>query len=176
MGQRIVPANRRSAESALSSAPPPEGFSEREIELVRLMVFGSPEPQIIMGQSVAAYSPMTLERACRFLDYRIRKGRRLASSEEFVRFRGQLLRELRESEGPRNLATAIKIRDDNSDGSAATKTVQLKACAFIEGAPEKASVTVNVNQQTNVANIVPGYVIRLPAVKPAETIEGERAD
>jgi hypothetical protein len=168
-----LPANRRSAENALSIAPPPEGFSEREIELVRLMVFGSPERQIIMGQDVEAYSPMSLEQACRFTGYRIRKGRRLASSEEFIRFRGQLLRELRESEGPRNLATAIAIRDDKGDGSAATKTVQLKACQFIEGPPEKPCVTVNVNTQTNVG-IQPGYVIRLPALpaKPAPTIEG----
>jgi hypothetical protein len=37
----------------------------------------------------------------------------------------------------------------------------LKACQFIEGKPDGASVVVNVNQTSNV--ISPGYVIRLPA-------------
>jgi hypothetical protein len=37
----------------------------------------------------------------------------------------------------------------------------------IEGSEGKAGVVVNVNQQTNVAAITPGYVIRLPASRPA---------
>jgi hypothetical protein len=156
-----LPAKRRSAESALSQVKPPEGLAEREIEIARLMTFGSPDAQIVMGADIPAGWPMTLEQAARFVGYRIRKARRLASSEEFIRFRGSLMRELRQSEGPRNLATAIRIRDDEGDGSAATKTAQLKACQFIEGPPEKGGVTVNVNQQTNVAAITPGYVIRL---------------
>jgi hypothetical protein len=57
------------------------------------------------------------------------------------------------------LATAIEIRDDDGDGSAAIRTVRLKACQFIEGKPDGASVTVNVQQ--NVAAITPGYVVRL---------------
>ena len=87
----------------------------------------------------------------------------LADLPAFNVYRRQLLKERRESEHARNLATAIAIRDDEGDGSAATKTVQLKACAFIEGPPDKGGVVVNVNQQTNVAAISPGYVIKLPA-------------
>ena len=67
--------------------------------------------------------------------------------------------------------SAIAIRDDKGDGSAATKTVQLKACQFIEGPPDKAGVTVNVNQQTTVAATSPGYVIRLPAKSDQGAIE-----
>jgi hypothetical protein len=167
-----LPANRRSAESALSQVKPPEGLSDREAEIARLMTYGSPDAQIVMNEDIPADWPMSLEQAARFVGYRIRKARRLAGTEEFVRFRGSLMRELRESEGPRNLATAIQIRDDKGDGSAATKTVQLKACAFIEGPPDKASVTVNVNTHTNVG-ITPGYVIRLPAKREPPTIEGD---
>jgi hypothetical protein len=72
------------------------------------------------------------------------------------------------------LATAIEIRDDDGDGSAAIRTVRLKACQFIEGKPDGASVVVNVNQTSNVAAISPGYVIKLPAPRPDDvrTIEG----
>ena len=46
--------------------------------------------------------------------------------------------------------TAIEIRDDEAGGSAATKTVRLKAIQVIEG-NEKPGLVVNVNTQTNVA-------------------------
>jgi hypothetical protein len=52
--------------------------------------------------------------------------------------------------------------------------VRLKACQFIEGTPDGAGVTVNINQTSNVATISPGYVIRLPASK-ARAIEQEPA-
>jgi hypothetical protein len=64
----------------------------------------------------------------------------------------------------RNLQTLIEIRDDPGEGFAADRTVRIKAVQAIEGTEGKASVTVNVNQQTNVAAITPGYVIRLPAI------------
>jgi hypothetical protein len=69
----------------------------------------------------------------------------------------------RSAELARNLMTAIEIRDDPGEGFAADRTVRFKAVQAIEGRPDGASVTVNVNQQTNVATITPGYVIRLPA-------------
>jgi hypothetical protein len=78
----------------------------------------------------------------------------------------------RKAEEARNLVTAIRIRDDEGGGSAADRTVRLKAIGVIEGASDKASVAVNVNQQTN--NLVAGYVICLPASRAegAPTIEG----
>jgi hypothetical protein len=89
--------------------------------------------------------------------------------------RGETRRELlegrRKAVQARNLAVAVEIRDNPGEGLAADRTVRLKAASFIQG-DEKPGVTVNINQQTNVANtITPGYVIRLPAVKPAPTIE-----
>jgi hypothetical protein len=53
--------------------------------------------------------------------------------------------------------------------------VRLKAIQVIEGPAEKANVVVNVSQQTNVASITPGYVIRLPAsrAEAAPVIEGK---
>jgi hypothetical protein len=71
----------------------------------------------------------------------------------------------RKSELARNLQTLIEIRDDLGEGFAGDRTVRIRAVQAIEGTEGKASVTVNVNQQTNVAQIQPGYVIRLPALK-----------
>jgi hypothetical protein len=101
------------------------------------------------------------------MGYPMKKARNhLGDHPPFNALRRRIWTWRRKAEEARNLATAIKIRDDEGDESAATKTVRLKAIQVIEGPNDKASVVVNVNQQTNAASITPGYVIRLPASKP----------
>ncbi|HZZ22901.1 MAG TPA: hypothetical protein VFE60_10165 [Roseiarcus sp.] len=145
-----------------------------EREIARLMTEGLDRDETILGEHVPAYQPLTLVQAAKAAGYLLRKARGyLADYAPFNQLRGQLLKARRESEGPRNLATAIKIRDDEGDGSAADRTVRLKAIGVIEGTSDKGpAVTVNVNQQNNV--ITPGYVIRLPAKagQGAPMIEG----
>jgi hypothetical protein len=140
--------------SDLMPSNPPEGLTRIERQIAYRMVEGLPRP-------------LTLEEAAKAEGYRLKRARTyLADLPAFNLYRAQLLKARRENEAARNLHTAIEIRDDEGDGSAAIKTVRLKAINIIEGRPEGASVTVNVNQQTNVATITPGYVIRLPAGVP----------
>src|ERR1700733_1174898 len=162
----------------------PKALTDDEAEIARLTVFGLPEGETIDGKEIKANWPLTLEQAARFVGYRCKKARGyLDPLPEFNTYRQQLLEGRRKSEAPRNLATLIEIRDDPGEGFAADRTVRIKAVAAIEGRSDGASVTVNVNQQTNVATITPGYVIRLPALKAdapaieqrsAITIEQER--
>jgi hypothetical protein len=96
----------------------------------------------------------------------------LANMREFNELRAKLLKARRESEAARNLVVAVEIRDDPGENLAADRTVRLKAAQFIEG-NERPGVVVNVNQQTNVPSIQPGYVIRLPASRAGrDAIEG----
>jgi hypothetical protein len=141
------------------SLGPVKGLTAVEAEIARLMIEGLDYDEVILGEAVRRTGR---SRLCR------RRGRsatnlgRRATSLPIAASStscGRLFKERRESEQARNLATAIEIRDNEG---AATKTVRLKAAAFIEG-NEKPGVTVNVNTQTNVAAITPGYVIRLPA-------------
>jgi hypothetical protein len=159
----------------------PKGLSDDEAEIGRLVTFGLPADETIDGKLVRADWPLTLEQAARFVGYRCKKARNyLDNLPEFSTYRRQLLEGRRNAEKPRNLQTLIEIRDDPGEGFAADRTVRVKAVAAIEGRHDGASVTVNVNQQTNVATIQPGYVIRLPtgAPLPAQrssvTIEQER--
>src|ERR1700722_16812939 len=144
---------------ALEPAKAPDGLTRIERQIAYRMVEGLPRP-------------LTLEEAARAEGYRLKRARQyLADLPAFNAYRAQLLKARRENEAARNLHTAIQIRDDDGDGSAAIRTVRLKACQFIEGAPDKASVVVNVNQTSNV--ISPGYVIRLPASRSdRDAIEG----
>ena len=152
-----------------------KGLTDRERDLARLMVEGLDHDAVILGAEIPAYQPLSLVQAAKATGYLLKKARNvLGDRPEFNQLRGQLLKARRESEGPRNLATAIAIRDNPGDGSAADRTVRLKAIGVIEGTGGNGGVVVNVSQQTNVATITPGYVIRLPAAKAPPTIEQER--
>jgi hypothetical protein len=55
----------------------------------------------------------------------------------FNEYRRRLLKERRESEQARSLATLIQIREDPGDGKSADRTVQLKAIQVMESAEGK---------------------------------------
>jgi hypothetical protein len=157
-------------------APPPD-LTDDEQEIARLMVEGLPNDETILGRHVPAGWPLTLEQAAKFMGYRLKRARNVLDAKpEFNSYRGKLLEARRRAEQPRNLVTAIAIRDDEADGSAATKTVRLKAIQAIEGKDGAAGVTINVNQQTNVAAISPGYIIKLraPREQPPITRSADR--
>jgi hypothetical protein len=142
----------------------PDGLTRVERQIAYRMVEGLPRP-------------LTLLEAARAEGYRLKRARTyLSDLPAFNVYRAQLLKARRENEAARNLHTAIQIRDEDGDGSAAIRTVRLKACQFIEGKPDGASVVVNVNQTSNV--ISPGYVIKLPAsrAEPAEPLTIDQGD
>jgi hypothetical protein len=73
--------------------------------------------------------------------------------------------ELRTSAHPRMIRNMIDIANDPGEGTAADRTVRLKASLAVLGEQAKdGGVTVNVGVQANVANIRPGYVLDLSAL------------
>jgi hypothetical protein len=149
-----------------------EVLTDDEQEIARLMVYGLPHEETILGKTIKPDWPLTLEQAAKFVGYRLKRARtHLDNLSEFATHRRQLLDGKRKAEFARNLQTLIEIRDDPGEGFAADRTVRIKAVQAIEGTDGKSAVTVNVNQQTNVATIQPGYVIRLPAGTPLPAIE-----
>ena len=142
-----------------------------EREIARLMTEGLDHDAVILGAEIPAYQPLSLTQAAKATGYLLKKARNvLGDRPEFNQLRGQLLKARRESEGPRNLATLIQIRDNPGEDLAADRTVRLKAIQVIEGTGDKSpAVTVNVNTQNNV--ITPGYVIRLGKFSGAPPID-----
>ena len=155
-----------------------KGLTDEEEEIARLMVYGLPHEEVILGKAVKPNWPLTLEQAAKFVGYRLKRARtHLDPNPQFRGYAGDLLQQRRKAEQSRNLVTAIEIRDDPGENLAADRTVRLKAIGVIEGNEGKGGVVVNVNQQTNVASITPGYVIRLPAkssVTDLPAVEQER--
>jgi hypothetical protein len=149
-----------------------KGLTDDEAEIARLMVYGLPHEETILGKTIRPDWPLTLEQAAKFVGYRTKRARSyLDNLPEFSTHRRQLLDGKRSAELPRSLATAIEIRDDPGENLAADRTVRLKAIGVIEGREGNGGVVVNVNQQNNVATITPGYVIRIPVLP--RTIEGD---
>ena len=162
---------------ALVPAKSSPKLTDDEAEIARLMTYGLPHEETILGKTIKPDWPLTLEQAARFVGYRLKRARtHLDNLPAFATHRRELLDGKRKAELARNLMTAIEIRDDPGENSAADRTVRLKAIGVIEGKPDGASVTVNVNQQTNVAAISPGYVIKLGrfAAQAEPAIEHER--
>ncbi len=126
-------------------------------DLIDAMVHGIDRDSVLDGDMVPAGMPLTLKQAALACGVRTRQARELASTTLFKAELNKTEIGFRNSERPRNLHTAIVLRDDEGDGSAATKTVRLKAIAAIEGKP--AATTINVSAQQN--NVATGYVIRL---------------
>src|SRR3984885_6373193 len=150
----------------LLPAKAPAGLTEDEQEMARLMVYGLPHGEVILGKVVKPDWPLTLEQAAKFVGYRLKRARtHLDNLPAVSTHRRELLDGKRKAELARNLATAIAIRDDEGENLAADRTVRLKAMGVIEGNEGKAGVVVNVHQTNNTPTITPGYVIRLPASK-----------
>jgi hypothetical protein len=144
----------------LSPSKPPPGLTRTEAQIAYLTVYGLPQPR-------------ALEQAAKDCGYRIKRARNyLDALPAFNEYRRRLLKERRESEEARNLATLIQIRDDPGEGKAADRTVQLKAVAAIEGTDKAPAVIVNVSQANN--TLVAGYVVRLRAKSSddAATLDG----
>lgn len=149
----------------------PKALTDEEEEIARLMVYGLPEDETLLGKPIKAGWPLTLDQAAKFMGYRLKRARAyLDPNAEFRGYCGQLLKERRKAELARNLATLIDIRDDPGEGLAADRTVRIKAVAAIEGTEGKSAVVVNVNQQNNTATISPGYVIKLRATQSADPL------
>jgi hypothetical protein len=125
----------------------PSALTDDEAEIAHLMVYGLPADEIILGKLVKADWPLTLEQAAKFVGYRLKRARtHLDNLAEFSTLRRELLDGKHSAELARNLMTAIEIRDDPGENSAADRTVRLKAIGVIEGNEGKSAVTVNVNQ------------------------------
>jgi hypothetical protein len=139
-------------------------LSQEVLDVIEAMVHGIDEPYhgTIRGEPYTneAGTPLTFKEAALAKGVSVSRIRELTKTELFVKALNAETAALRNAQRPRNLHTAIAIRDDPGDQSAATKTVRLKAIDSIEGKSSSGS-TVNVNVQQN--NIAPGYVIRLPA-------------
>ena len=128
-------------------------LTDQHLAVIELMTYGLDEGA--MGFSAGV--PLTLIQAADCVGVRRRQAREIGQTPVFIAELNRQMKGRQQSERPRNLAVAIAIRDDEGDGSAATKAVRLKAIQSIEGRDGPSSVSVNVGVQTNVT---PGYVIR----------------
>ena len=87
----------------------PSALTDEEEEIARLMVYGLPHEEVILGKVVKPDWPLTLEQAAKFVGYRLKRARTyLDDMPAFSTHRRELLAGKRSAELPRNLMTAIE--------------------------------------------------------------------
>jgi hypothetical protein len=115
----------------------------------------------VYDRPLAPGEPLSAFEAAEFYGVRRRQVRDLLSQPIFASAMAKELQTLKNGEKARSLYTAISLRDDGSDNSAAAKKVRLDAAKVFIAEPEDArrpfALTINNVQQ------VAGYVIRLPS-------------
>lgn len=117
--------------------------------------------------------PMRLDEACDLLRIRRRRGREIMQSPAAQKELARQLQGLRSGMKARAMTVLGAILEDEGDGSAATKTVRLKAANAILGEENRnGGVTVNVN---NGPVLQAGVVIRLPEGVQAPPLETSQA-
>lgn len=146
-------------------------LSETEAdELTNLLVFGLEADEAIDGVAYVAGEPLRINDAAKFMGLRTKRAHRAFRTPNVLAMHRAKLEQLRDGERARNILKAVAIRDNPGEGLAADRTVQLKAIATIEGQTKSGvNVSVSVNNQTNIAQVQPGYVIKLrPTQSPVE--------
>jgi hypothetical protein len=137
--------------------------AEQLDELANLMAYGVAEQVAdkITGKAYPPYAALPSWVAADAIGVRRARARAAISTPAFRRAYARALDSLRNGERARNLATAIRIRDEPlQDETAADRAVKLKAIASIEGrdAPE---YNLTLNQTALVADL--GHRMRCTA-------------
>jgi hypothetical protein len=157
--QRNLPTSYKQRRAAGEVA-----LTERHERLAEIMVFGLDAPDDRLPE-VAVGQPLTLEEAAVALSLKRRNARQIFGLPAFRKMLNEKIVELRTSAHPRMIRNMIDIANDPGEGTAADRTVRLKASLAVLGEQAKdGGVTVNVGVQANVANIRPGYVLDLSAL------------
>jgi hypothetical protein len=157
-------------------------LTERDGRLAEIMVFGLDSPDDRLPD-VAVGQPLSLEDAATALGLRRRNARQIFETPAFRKILTAKIADLRVGAHPRMIRNMIDIANDPGEGTAADRTVRLKASMAVLGEQAKdGGVTVNVGVQANVAgDIRPGYVLDLSALHRASSpapaiIENEVGD
>jgi hypothetical protein len=144
-------------------------LTERHGRLAELVVFGLDAlddrlPEVAVGQ------PLSLEDAAAALGLRRRNARQIFETPAFRKMLTGKIADLRASAHPRMIRNMIDIANDPGEGTAADRTVRLKASLAVLGEQAKdGGVTVNVGLQNNLASHRPGYILDLSALDRARS-------
>jgi hypothetical protein len=162
-GYRGVDPRRNPPASSLKE------LTDEHKQIIELMVHGLDVSGEVDGSHYEAGEPLPFREACRAVGAKLRRMREMYATPLFQSELNRQIAAQRTAERPKNLHVAKQIRDDEGDGSAATKTVRLKAIQSIEGRDGQASVNVQINNNQTNNTIQPGYVIKLQADEPSHS-------
>jgi hypothetical protein len=170
-----TPGNRLKRLDAKYRAPEKLAkLQPRHLLLIQYMIHGISSPVRCRQLRIGVDQPLSLIEAADAARVRRREARRISVDPLFHQALHQELKSYRESLHPEAIRTIAAIMNDPGDGSAASKTVQLKASTTLLG--ENASGNGGTNVQINLGGagkITAGIVIRMPATAKRTPGEAE---
>jgi hypothetical protein len=133
--------------------------------LCEYMVHGTSHPRA-ERLGLPPNEPLSLEQAAAVLDIRRRTARQIFATMPFRRLYAASIADVRSGAHARMVHRMIAIANDPGEGTAADRSIQLKAVQAVLGEEAKGvSVNVQVNNQTNNTTAIrPGYVLDLGAM------------
>ena len=141
----------------------------RDKLLAEYMTVGTSHPRAAR-LGLPLNEPLSLEQAASVLDIRRRNARQIFATPRFQKLYAKMVADMRSGAHARMVRTMIDIADDEGDGTAATKSVRLKAAKAVIGESDS-QLTVNVGVQPNIGTPI-GYAYA-PCNRP--TIDAEPA-
>jgi hypothetical protein len=168
-GKAIAPARAKPKGPRL----PIKALDARGKRLCELMTFGLDEDDAL-AHGLPPHTPLALEQAALIAGLRIKNARFIFSQPAFLKEYSAELQRIRKAHHARAIGTIAQIMEDEGDGTAATKTVRLKAANSLLDNPEARAPGVSVNINNGV-QLSPGVVIRLPAGVSATPLESDDA-
>lgn len=160
---------------ALAKGPrlPIKALDARGKRLCELMTFGLDE-EGAQAAGLPANTPLPLEQAALVAGMRIKNARFVFAQPAFLKAYSAELQRIRKAHHARAIGTIAQIMEDEGDGTAATKTVRLKAANSLLDNPEARTpgVSVNIN---NAVQLTAGIVIRLPTDVKSAPLESADA-
>jgi hypothetical protein len=147
-------------------------LSPRDKQLAEYMTVGTSHARAVR-LGFLQNEPLSLEQAAAVLDMRRRNARQVFASPQFQKLYAKSIADMRSGQHARMVKHMVSIADDEGGGTAATKSVRLKAAKAVLG-EQDAALNVNVAVQNTVAGPRFGYVYA-PCDRPAKavTIEAE---
>lgn len=169
-GERLVKP-RKVSKSSLDPNGPAQ-LTAKHALLIEYMVFGSPIPGHHERFGIEPGTPLSLAQACDAVGMKRRTARTLLASPIGSKAMTTALAALRNGAKAQAMHQIIRLVNEQGEGKAADRKVQLEAARDVLGLKDSSAAQVNVqiNQTTNVR---PGYVIKMPdtdaAASPADS-------
>jgi hypothetical protein len=157
----------------VSPRKPIRQLDSRGERLCELMAFGTDDPEEAAQWGVPAHEPLSLKQAAPLAGLRMKNARFLFSETVFMKEYSRALASAKNGHRARAIQRIADIMDNEGEGTAADRKVQLSAAQALlnDGDGKSGSTNVNLQINNNAPTLMAGIVVRLGPDAPSPPLE-----